>query len=280
MYMLVQTRNKGASEFQLVTCIYLLACGASCSLFDILNHAGFSLSYSLAMGRIKELGEEQVKKMQMLVREQCCMVVWDNINIAFRVSEQRAQSKDHFDNGTTATLIPLYNVAYGSIPLSALRPRTSRCPVHNLNPLIDFLPTGQQVAQVEHILVWHIEEILLDAYPMLRTRFFEDQFCPPDVLSIPVHRTEQYPLPAALIDESTIDGTLDVIDYIFFQTLELTEEELKAHGPFLSAGDQLSVVLTDTVHDLICRLLGINIFCRLVLLNVKIWLSETILVNS
>jgi hypothetical protein len=46
------------------------------------------------------------------------MVIWDNLNIAFRVGEQRKASKDHFDNGTTATLIPLY--VYPSISSHAV----------------------------------------------------------------------------------------------------------------------------------------------------------------
>jgi hypothetical protein len=47
--MIAQMKNEKASEFQLVTAIYLLASGVSRSLFNILNHAGFSLSYSSAM---------------------------------------------------------------------------------------------------------------------------------------------------------------------------------------------------------------------------------------
>ena len=52
---------------------------------------------------------------------------------------------------------------------------------------------------------------------------------------------------AALINESTIDGTLDIIDHIFVRTLKLSEDKVKAHGPFLSAGDQLTIALTDIV---------------------------------
>jgi hypothetical protein len=61
MCIIAQTRNEKASEFQLITCIYLLACGPSRSLFSVLNHAGFSLSYSSAMSKIKDLGEESWK---------------------------------------------------------------------------------------------------------------------------------------------------------------------------------------------------------------------------
>ena len=96
-------------------------------------------------------------------------------------------------------------------------------------------------------MLWHIHDYFFDAYPQLRLRFKDVDLKPPSILPIPIHKTEQYPLPAALIDESTIDGTLDVINHIFFRTLELTDDDIRKHGPFLSAGDQLTNALTDSV---------------------------------
>src|ERR1700677_4241979 len=106
--MLVQTHNEQSSEFQMTMCIYLLACSASRTQFDVLNHAGFTLSYSSAIGKIEALGQERLVEIIGLVHEHVFMIIWDNLNIAFQVSEQRMASKDHFYNGTTATLIPLF----------------------------------------------------------------------------------------------------------------------------------------------------------------------------
>jgi hypothetical protein len=247
MCIIAQTRNEKASEFQLITCIYLLACGASRSLFSVLNHAGFSLSYSSAMRKIKDLGEEKLETLKKLVRNQACLVVWDNLNIAFRVNEQRQASKDHFDNGTTATLIPLYDIPFNSIPLSSLPRRSTRRITFDIEPHIDLLPSLQQVTELEACMLWYIEDLLFKAFPELHQRFKDINRDPPSVQLIPVHKTEQHPLPAALIDESTIDGTLDVMDHIFFRTLGLTAEEIEKHGPFILAGDQLTNALSDTV---------------------------------
>ncbi|KAF8222896.1 hypothetical protein L208DRAFT_1381680 [Tricholoma matsutake] len=68
---------------------------------------------------------------------------------------------------------------------------------------------------------------------------------PPSVLPIPLHQTEQYPIPAMHIDESSIDGTIGVIHMVLFDTLKLSEEELRKHGVILCGGDQLMVSLTD-----------------------------------
>jgi hypothetical protein len=186
--------------------------------------------------------------MKKLVCEQACLIIWDNLNIAFRVNEQRQASKDHFDNGTTATLIPLYDVPFNSIPLSSLPRRSTRHITFDIQPHIDLLPSLQQVTELEACMLWHIEDILFTTFPELY-QWFKDINCdPPSVLLISVHKTEQHPLPAALIDESTIDGTLDVMDHIFFRTLGLTTEEIENHGPFILAGDQLTIALRIVRH--------------------------------
>ena len=64
------------------------------------------------------------------------MIIWDNLNIAFRVGEQRKGSKDHFDNGTTATLIPLYEFG---LPLDLKPPRDNRRPVIGIIMYSSFL---------------------------------------------------------------------------------------------------------------------------------------------
>lgn len=48
-------------------CIYLLACGASRTQFDVLNHAGFTLSYTAAIRKIKDLGQERLLEIVGLV---------------------------------------------------------------------------------------------------------------------------------------------------------------------------------------------------------------------
>jgi hypothetical protein len=245
--MLAQTRNERSSEFQTTMCIYLLACGASRSQFDVLNHAGFTLSYKSAVDKIKDLGQERLLEIVGLTSRRAFMVLWDNLNIAFRVGEQRKASKDHFDNGTTATLIPLYDVEFGGLPLDLKPPRDNRRLVLDLTAE-DLLPSRQQVEELDAELLWHVEDILLDAFPDLRTRF-KDQIKPiTDIFPIPLHKTQQYPLPAMHIDESSLEGTLQVLESIISKTLQLSSDGLEKHGIILCAGDQLTMSLLDKVR--------------------------------
>ncbi|PPQ97245.1 hypothetical protein CVT26_000771 [Gymnopilus dilepis] len=232
---LAKARNEHATEFQTTMCMFFFACGTTRTTFSVLNHAGITLSYTQAVDKLKLLGQERLKRMNVIARTRAFMLIWDNLNIAFKVSEQRHDSKDHFDNGTTATLVPLFGVEFGEIPLKPRR--MHRPPILNYN-VQDLLPSREEAERVQAGQLWHIKDILFTAFPALRKRLAS---------SIPVHKTEQYPLPAMHIDESSLEGTLSVLDSILRGTLGLGEEDVKKHGLIICAGDQLSFCHTPVV---------------------------------
>ena len=226
--------------------MFFLACGTSRSLFDVLNHAGISLSYTQAIAKLKKLGLERLEETRKIAHTRAFMVIWDNLNIAFKVSEQRHDSKNHFDNGTTATLVPLYGVEYGGLPVTLKPKRERRNTILDIKPE-DLVPTREEADRVQLGQLWHIEDILYDQFPALRKRLGSAIEPAPSVLQIPVHKTEQYPLPAMHIDESSLEGTLGVLNTIFRDSLRLTEDDIKKHGIIICAGDQLSLSLLDKV---------------------------------
>jgi hypothetical protein len=247
--MLAKSRNEHATQFQTTMGMYFLASGTSKGLFDALNHAGLTLSYTQAIHKLKKLGDERLEETRKVARTKPFMLVWDNLNIAFKVSEQRHNAKDHFDNGTTATLVPLHGVEYGTLPTTIKPPRRRHTSVLDFNAE-DLLPNVDEATRVQEAQLWHLADILYDAFPELRKRLKDSIPAPTPVLQIPVHRTEQFPLPAMHIDESSLEGTLEVFKAIFQRSLQLTEDDLKKHGIVLCAGDQLSMSLLDKV----CRI--------------------------
>ncbi|KAF8165833.1 hypothetical protein B0H34DRAFT_794172 [Crassisporium funariophilum] len=244
--MFAKSRNEHAMEFQTTMCMYFLACGTSCSMFSVLNHAGITLSYTQAIFKLKKLGQERLELTRKIAHTRKFMVIWDNLNIPFTVTEQRQNSKDHFDNGTTATLVPLYGVEFGGLPALLKPPRTLHAPILNFTAE-DLLPSAEECLRVQAGQHWHIMDILYDTFPTLRMKLQASIDLPPSVMQIPVHKTEQYPLPAMHIDVSSLEGTLQVFDAIFRHSLQLTEDDLMQHGIVLCAGDQLSMSLLDKV---------------------------------
>jgi hypothetical protein len=235
--MLAKARNDHATEFQTSMGMYFLACGTSRSLFDVLNHAGITLSYTQAISKLKHLSEERLTETRKIAKSKAFMLIWDNLNIAFKVSEQRHDSKDRFDNGTTATLVPLYGLKYGKLPPSEQTVDLSSSLAHKT--------FSQAERKINAFKLTNFGTS--KTYDALLKRLASSILPPPSAQQIPVHKTEQYPLPAMYIDESTLEGTLGVMSTIFRRTLELAEDDIKKHGLVICAGDQLSLALLDKV---------------------------------
>ncbi|KAJ6604933.1 hypothetical protein B0H10DRAFT_1731897, partial [Mycena sp. CBHHK59/15] len=81
--MLAQARNERANEFQEIMGTYFLACSTPRRQFDVLAHAGLTVSYSKAINDLKSLSAEGLARLRRMVQEKACMIVWDNLNIAF-----------------------------------------------------------------------------------------------------------------------------------------------------------------------------------------------------
>ncbi|KAJ7800419.1 hypothetical protein B0H14DRAFT_3785655 [Mycena olivaceomarginata] len=242
--MLAQSQNERANEFQEIMGTYFLACSTPRRQFDVLAHAGLTVSYSKAINDLKGLSAEGLARLRRMVQEKACMIVWDNLNIAFKVSEQRHNSKDSFENGTTGTLIPLYGVLRGELELELLEPRVTRKPVIDFEPM-DTLPSAEQILQARNSALWHIRRILLEWFPNLGVKFKKEHGDVPVVKAIPLHQTVQLPTPAMKIDESSLDGTIEVIDTMVIRTLQLNNTGLREHGVMFAGGDLLSLSLTD-----------------------------------
>ncbi|KAF9475260.1 hypothetical protein BDN70DRAFT_915054 [Pholiota conissans] len=231
--MLTKSRNEHSTPMQTTMCMYLLACSTSRSLFDVLDHA------------------EHLAETRVIARFVDFLLIWDNINFAFNVVEQRHDSKDHFDNGTTATLVLLFKVVENAPPLALKPPRTNHIPILNFTAA-DLLPNPEEAARVQDGQLWHIKDILFDAFPNLRKRFAHSILPPPVGQQVPVHKTEQYPLPAMHINESSLEGTLHLLKTIFCDSLQLTEDDIRRKGVVICAGDHLSLSLLDKISAIRC----------------------------
>lgn len=256
--MLAQTYGERFDEFQAIFGLYLLASGTARRLFDVLAHVGLTISYSSALQYLKTLSKQGLKKAVEVMHAVVCAIVWDNLNIAFRVGEQRLSSTDSFQNGTTATLIPLYGVQRGDLPIDLMPPRKTRRLTLEWESA-DTMPSTLEVIQLRHNTEFYIRKIILDWSETLHNKYRARLGEPPEVHQIPLHVTTQYPLAAMHIDESTLDGTLEVIDDILKKQLNMSEEDLMAHGTIIAHGDLLTGDLTEKVRVRNVLRLSVNI---------------------
>ncbi|KAF7369548.1 hypothetical protein MVEN_00284700 [Mycena venus] len=251
--MLSVSRSQLANNYQLVIGLFLLASGASKREMEVLAHAGLSTSYDTIQDHIHILSAEAVKRFQQLIKKQMCFIVWDNLNIAFRVESQRLNSANHFDNGTTGTLLPVYNpftgsttTPLGSLPLSMKPPRTTTFPVIDWE-VHDVLPSPESAEQLSRCCLWQLKRLAMEHIQSLQHLKEELEDCP-EVDQIAIHQTDQYPVPAMHEEESSLEGSIRVYTTIL-GNLKVTEEDLKAHGLRFNDGDLLTDSLVDKIES-------------------------------
>ncbi|KAK7462875.1 hypothetical protein VKT23_007454 [Stygiomarasmius scandens] len=250
--MLSVVRSQKANNFQVIMGLFLLGSGAAKREIAVFAQAGLSVNYSSVIEHVKALSEENLRIIRQVVKKFMCSIAWDNINFAFRVESQRLTSKDHFDSGTTTTLIvqqdPETNApaSHGTLPLDMKPPRmTMKQIINNHSSLL--LPSVGDAQKLDECSLWQLKQIALEHKPELS--HLKNQFPPcPSIEQIAPHITQQYPLPAMHEDESSIDGTINVYDSIM-RNLDLSNEDMHKHGLMFTDGDLLTDSLVDKVES-------------------------------
>ena len=243
--MLAQARSERANIFQSVMGFWLLANGASRSVFAVLHHAGICVSYSTVTRHLRKLANERLSHVQDIAKKKPFLISWDNLCLRRDVAEQRAHNKSVFLSGTTVSIIELFGLELGELRASMLPPRKSRLPTMTFEPR-DLLPNEQQSHELEAAFLFHVVDILFDFFPSLKARF-KDNVKPPVVLPIPVHKTNHHSLPYLTINEATLDGTMSILQNVIQVLLRMDTEDLQRQGLILCSGDLLTWALTDRV---------------------------------
>ncbi|KAJ7177685.1 hypothetical protein C8R46DRAFT_1173954 [Mycena filopes] len=242
-------RSQKANNFQLVIGLFLLGSGASKREMEVLAHAGLSISYQTIIDHVKTLSKEGSAIIKQVVEAGMVQIVWDNLNIAFRVAAQRLDAKSHFDNGTTSTMVPVFDPAIGgqaahnTLPLNMKLPRERTLPVLDWSP-DDVLPSPQSAQQLSENCFWLLKWFALQHLPGVSDELRKVLGECPEVWQIPLHTTLQYPLPAMKLDESTLEGTWAVYLAIL-HNLGIDDKTLRAHGLMFDDGD----LLTDSLKE-------------------------------
>ncbi|KAJ6456466.1 hypothetical protein C8R45DRAFT_943662 [Mycena sanguinolenta] len=242
-------RSQKANNFQLVIGLFLLGSGASKREMEVLAHAGLAVSYTTIITHVKQLSKEGLQKIRDVCKSCMVQMVWDNLNIAFKVSAQRLDAKSHFDSGTTSTVIPVFDPStgqhaiYGTLPLSMKPPRERTLPVLDWCPQ-DVRPSPESAAQLSNSCFWQLKRMALEHIPGVSDELKKSLGDCPEVNQIPLHKSIQYPLPALKEDESTLEGTFTVYTRNL-QTMGMDDEQLEAHGLMFDDGD----LLTDSLKE-------------------------------
>ncbi|KZP08017.1 hypothetical protein FIBSPDRAFT_914360 [Athelia psychrophila] len=167
--------------------------------------------------------------------------VYDNINMVFRTAEQVIGRTDSQENGTCATIWPLWNAKLEDMKVSDLQKSFDLAPPLTLDQI---LLNPAETLQFDQCLLHCILRILVTHGGEKFKKFSDDLKAsqPQTEHVIGLHKTDLHPLPGMNIDESTIVGNAEVVTAILTELGLLDGKgEMNFETLKIFAGDQLSI---------------------------------------
>ncbi|KAJ7727279.1 hypothetical protein DFH07DRAFT_757734 [Mycena maculata] len=258
---LLNGHSQNNSYTQAVCGTYLMATGTQWQHFSVLHGIGFSMGYSSiisqetktkvtanklaakrarAPGTLWQLSEACRATARALTLTGLFLVMYDNINMMVRITEQILGRKNTQENGTCATEVALHDTKLEDLLTVDLdRGITNVLPLTVEN--LEFTDTeakffhDNMIHTILHIIVRyggegfeHLKEDLEKAQPISTDK-------------ITVHQSMIHPLPAMEIDENSTKGNIEVIEAINKELgLDVNSPSYIKYVKIL-AGDQLTI---------------------------------------
>ncbi|KAI0321599.1 hypothetical protein OF83DRAFT_1050951 [Amylostereum chailletii] len=199
------------------------------------------------LGTLEHLSLQMRKLARTVALSQAIMVVYDNINMVWKVAEQIVGRTDSQENGTCATVIPLFNANKEDLRTLDVTERFLDAPPLQL---ADIAPNGPPDEFWTECMTHTVLRIAVHhGGPQLRAFRGELAKCvPTSPDKIELHWTDVHPLPAMNIDESSKTGNAELIEAVFKELGEDTSSPEFAATIKLIAGDQLSIARLRSVH--------------------------------
>lgn len=166
--------------------------------------------------------------------------VYDNINWIEKIAEQILGRSQAQENGTCATVFPLFDADRHDMKTEDLFTSIGAAGPLTVN---DILLTPEEQDLQRTYLIHTVLRILLKHGGESYSRFKKDiEACTPrSEASIPLHKTDVYPLPTMNINEASVTGNAEVMEAIFTELGYPTDSPDFLDEVRIVCGDQLSV---------------------------------------
>ncbi|KAJ3555923.1 hypothetical protein NM688_g2309 [Phlebia brevispora] len=207
---------------------------------DASRRVSTMLSSNAEDGLLKRLCEACRATTRHIASIRMLGLIYDNINMVFKVAEQRVTQKDTQQNGTCATVFPLYDAKPEDMKTADLLTAHEQAPLLSAD---DILHTSEEAALYRQCLIHTILRIIVSYGGEQFNKFRSEvaRTLPVTDEQIPVHQTDIYPLPAMHIDESSITGNGEVLEAMFQElNQDMSQPEFGEHVRLIG-GDQLSL---------------------------------------
>ena len=205
------SRSQHSCKLQLLNTIYFKSCGLAAKGFDTLHALGITMCQKTAYRCIETISEASRMSLVSDISHHPWFGCHDNVNLGFKVYEQRLSNRDHYDSGTAATIFIIKNPACKSPkPLNAQEQfiQGSRNPITRLD-ILD-LDNSARPRLIKHA-IYQVLKVLTHASAFeFNTYFYRDDPLfdrPTSNHQLPTgrrHATCQYMLDTVHIEEISI----------------------------------------------------------------------------
>jgi hypothetical protein len=244
-------RNRRANVFQKFLSLYLKGCGLAARAFDTLSSLGVTASQKWAFTGIDHIVQSAQQKYALDVRRRRFIVSHDNLNIPFRVYEPTVNRQSHFDSGTAATLYTFPQTEGLTLDAAAFRESRRSGRTQPIDGGTVLTVNSNATPRMKPRFIHWILRFLLEApeFDVNSYRYRDSEILksPPAVNQLQwgeSHKTIQYMLPTAHIDESTYEGNDEIVEMVLKYLGFGSADELKSVGLehiIVWVGDQLTV---------------------------------------
>lgn len=238
------SRSHHLCKLQKLMTIYFKSCGLATKALDTLHTLRITMSQKWSYNGIQALSERARKAMSEDIAKHPWFGMHDNVNIAFKVYEQRLSNQSHFDSGTAGTIIVIKDPACIAPSYAASRAKFMEG-VNNPITFRDIIQLDSEASgRLKAFTVHLILQFLIDApefdfenYKHNDNTLFSRPTSTSQLQTGPSYATCQHMLDLLHIDEVSYEGNDHVLEE-WFRQLKL---DAKGDQLVVWAGDQLTV---------------------------------------
>jgi hypothetical protein len=244
------SRSPHLSRMHKLLTTYLRSCNLPAKAYDTLHHFGITLSQKWAYSAVKTLAVQATKAMKQDLKKHVWFVGHDNVNIPFKVQEQRLHNQSHFDSGTASTIYVIRDPTVVQPNNRALHQRRLAGVVQPIT-FSDIVKLECNArARLKSLFVWRILSILLESPEFDRKKYVHQGHPslqrPKPWRQLSTVKSEglvQYMLPTVHQEEASYEGNDRVLEHHQRATGIDTISEQRRTGlnrVILLVGDQLT----------------------------------------
>lgn len=148
-------RSHHSNLLQKLLAIYLKFRGVSAKGFDMLHIIGLTMSHKWACDAVERMSVQALKEVSEMLEEYPWVLLYDNVNIPFRVFSQRINNQSQLGHGTAATVYIKQDAAKLSEELNKLLKEQRAEGIKN--PL-----TAIEIMDLDHDAAPKIEQRMVD----------------------------------------------------------------------------------------------------------------------